>query len=44
VTVDGPLETLRESEAPPSEHVVKMVEASAKKEGKKSPKPRRSKG
>ena len=42
VTVNGPLETLRESEAAPSEHVVKMVEASAKTNGKKAPKPRRT--
>jgi hypothetical protein len=42
VTVDGPLETLRESEAPPSRDVVKMVEASEKKNGKKAPKPRRT--
>jgi hypothetical protein len=32
-TVDGPLGTTRENEAAPSEHVVKMVEDSAKREG-----------
>src|SRR5580692_304090 len=42
VTVDGPLETLREHDGPPSRDVVKMVEASEKKNGKKAPKPRRT--
>jgi len=28
--VNGPLSTTRENEAPPSRHVVEMVEASAK--------------
>ena len=32
-TVNGPMSTTREHEAPPSADVVKMVEASAKKEG-----------
>jgi Xaa-Pro aminopeptidase len=32
VTVDGPLPTTRESEAPPSAHVLDMIEASAKTE------------
>jgi Xaa-Pro aminopeptidase len=32
-TVDGPLSTARENEAAPSDHVVKMVKASARKEG-----------
>ncbi|HXM92201.1 MAG TPA: M24 family metallopeptidase, partial [Candidatus Dormibacteraeota bacterium] len=32
-TVDGPLATTRENEAAPSKQVVKMVEASAKREG-----------
>jgi hypothetical protein len=32
-TVNGPLSTTRENEAPPSSRVVKMVEASAKAEG-----------
>ena len=32
-TVDGPLSTTREHEAPPNQTVVKMVEASAKSEG-----------
>jgi hypothetical protein len=31
--VDGPLATTRENEAAPSKQVVKMVEASAKREG-----------
>ena len=35
VTVDGPLETLREHDGPPSRDVVKMVEASAKQNGVK---------
>jgi Xaa-Pro aminopeptidase len=35
VTVDGPLETMREHDAPPSRDVVKMVEASAKHNGLK---------
>jgi Xaa-Pro aminopeptidase len=43
VTVDGPLETLRESEAPPSAHVLKMVADSAKTLGKKAAKPARRK-
>jgi len=33
VTVDGPLPTTREHEAPPSQRVVEMIEASAKIEG-----------
>ena len=33
VTVDGPLPTTRETEAPPSQRVVEMVEASARTEG-----------
>jgi Xaa-Pro aminopeptidase len=33
VTVDGPLETTREHDAPPSKHILDMVEASAKAEG-----------
>jgi hypothetical protein len=33
VTVEGPLPTTREHEAPPSQRVVDMVEASAKIEG-----------
>jgi hypothetical protein len=41
VTVDGPLETTREHDGPPSADVVKMVAASAKKEGKKTPAPKR---
>src|SRR6202790_5539830 len=32
-TVNGPLPTTRESEAPASEHVLEMIEASAKSEG-----------
>jgi hypothetical protein len=32
VSVDGPLETTRETEAPPSQNVVEMVEASARTE------------
>jgi Xaa-Pro aminopeptidase len=32
VTVNGPLPTVRETEAPPSEHVLDMIEASAKTE------------
>jgi hypothetical protein len=32
VTVDGPLPTTRETESAPSEHVLDMIEASAKKE------------
>jgi Xaa-Pro aminopeptidase len=32
-TVNGPLSTTRENEAPPSSRVVKMVEASANAEG-----------
>jgi len=32
-TVNGPLSTTRENEAPPSRHVVEMVEAHARKEG-----------
>jgi Xaa-Pro aminopeptidase len=35
VTVDGPLETTREHDGPPSRHVVEMVEASARTEGVK---------
>jgi Xaa-Pro aminopeptidase len=35
VTVDGPLETTREHDAPPSQQVVEMVEASARAEGMK---------
>jgi hypothetical protein len=31
-TVNGPLPTTRESEAPASEHVLEMIEASAKTE------------
>jgi len=31
-TVNGPLSTTRESEAPPSEHVLEMIETSAKTE------------
>lgn len=42
VTVDGPLETTREHDGPPSADVVKMVAASAKKEGTKTSKPRRA--
>jgi hypothetical protein len=33
VTVDGPLETTREHDAPPSQHILDMVEASARQEG-----------
>jgi hypothetical protein len=33
VTVDGPLETIREHDGPPSRQVVEMVEASARTEG-----------
>jgi hypothetical protein len=33
VTVDGPLPTTREHEAPPSQRVVEMIEASAKSGG-----------
>jgi hypothetical protein len=36
VTVDGPLETTREHDGPPSKDVVNMVAASARKEGTKS--------
>jgi Xaa-Pro aminopeptidase len=32
VSVDGPLETMRETEAAPSQNVVEMVEASARTE------------
>jgi Xaa-Pro aminopeptidase len=32
VTVNGPLPTVRETEAPPTEHVLDMIEASAKTE------------
>jgi hypothetical protein len=32
-TVNGPLSTMRENEAPPSTHVKEMVAASAKREG-----------
>src|SRR6266849_255524 len=35
VTVDGPLETTREHDAPPSQHILDMVEASARQEGMK---------
>jgi Xaa-Pro aminopeptidase len=35
VTVDGPLETTREHDAPPSQHILDMVEASARTEGMK---------
>jgi hypothetical protein len=35
VTVDGPLETTREHDGPPSREVVEMVEASARSEGMK---------
>ena len=35
VTVDGPLDTTREHDAPPSREVVEMVEASARSEGMK---------
>jgi Xaa-Pro aminopeptidase len=35
VTVDGPLETMREHDGPPSADVVRMVEASAKQNGAK---------
>src|SRR6202167_3705075 len=35
VTVDGPLETTREHDGPPSQHVLEMVEASARTEGTK---------
>jgi len=38
VSVDGPLETIREHDAPPSRHVVEMVEASARTEGLGVPK------
>src|SRR6201998_1621020 len=33
VTVDGPLDTTREHDAPPSRHILDMVEASARQEG-----------
>ena len=33
VTVDGPLETTREHDAPPRQHILDMVEASARQEG-----------
>jgi hypothetical protein len=35
VTVDGPLETTREHDGPPSQHILDMVEASARTEGMK---------
>ena len=41
VTVDGPLETTREHDAPPSQHILDMVEASARAEGMKVAKLRR---
>ena len=34
VTVEGPLPTEREHEAPPSQGVLEMIEASAREEGK----------
>jgi len=33
LTVEGPLPTARENEAPPSQRIVEMVEASSKSEG-----------
>ena len=37
VTVEGPLPTEREHEAPPSQGVLEMIQASAREEGAKSP-------